>query len=236
MKLLSQRKWVTLWLAILLGLLVPPVLAAEQGLAEPAAVKRAADGCPKGFFWPFVRRPGDCLTTTEKTAGMTGNYQDPEGTFQRSDEPESPVTTATPDSETPAATETAGPPGSPTTVIAAPAGPIAPTETATPDRAANSAPDASPSPAARVDPPLVDTAATESTPAVDQAAESTPSPIAENRVEYTRPDGCPKGFFWPFVRQPGDCLTTTEKAAGMTGNYPDPEGVSATPAAVQRNQ
>ena len=30
---------------------------------------------------------------------------------------------------------------------------------------------------------------------------------------------CNKGAFWPFVREPGDCLTNVEKRSGATGVY-----------------
>ena len=36
---------------------------------------------------------------------------------------------------------------------------------------------------------------------------------------YTGAGGCNKSLFWPFVREPGDCLTDAERARGMTGTY-----------------
>ena len=45
---------------------------------------------------------------------------------------------------------------------------------------------------------------------------------------------CNKGTFWPFQREPGDCLTAAEKRAGNTGVYGGGPGltqVSATDAA-----
>jgi hypothetical protein len=40
--------------------------------------------CNVSLWWPYVRKPGDCLTTEEKQNGMTGTYQDPDGALIRS--------------------------------------------------------------------------------------------------------------------------------------------------------
>jgi hypothetical protein len=43
---------------------------------------------------------------------------------------------------------------------------------------------------------------------------------------------CVKGWLWPFVRNPGDCLTEAEKGNGETGVYRAEQVVaSASPAA-----
>src|SRR4029453_1208529 len=45
------------------------------GFSAPP-VQRAADGpCVKGWLWPFVRKPGECLTGTERENGQTGVYR-----------------------------------------------------------------------------------------------------------------------------------------------------------------
>ena len=45
------------------------------GFSQPAA-RRADDGaCAKGWLWPFVRNPGDCLTNAERDNGQTGVYR-----------------------------------------------------------------------------------------------------------------------------------------------------------------
>lgn len=45
------------------------------GFSTPA-VRRADDGaCSKGWLWPFVRNPGDCLTNAERDNGQTGVYR-----------------------------------------------------------------------------------------------------------------------------------------------------------------
>jgi hypothetical protein len=35
----------------------------------------------------------------------------------------------------------------------------------------------------------------------------------------SNPVACNKGYLWPFVREPGDCLTATEKLTDKTGVY-----------------
>jgi hypothetical protein len=45
------------------------------GFTAPAA-RRADDGaCVKGWLWPFVRKPGECLTDAERANGQTGVYR-----------------------------------------------------------------------------------------------------------------------------------------------------------------
>jgi hypothetical protein len=49
-------------------------MVSGAGFTSPPA--RAATGpCSKGWLWPFVRSPGDCLTDTEKSNGDTGVYR-----------------------------------------------------------------------------------------------------------------------------------------------------------------
>lgn len=44
------------------------------GFSAPAARRADAD-CSKGWLWPFVRNPGDCLTNAERDNGQTGVYR-----------------------------------------------------------------------------------------------------------------------------------------------------------------
>ncbi len=128
-----------------------------QSNAAPAMVAslppaNAEAACNKGFFWPFARDPGDCLTDTEKKNGQIGVYRGAEASAANV-----------------AATQVSQP------VPNAPA-PAAPVVTVAP-----AAPAAAPAPAGEA--------------------------------------ACTKGFFWPFSRSPGDCLTDTEKKNGQTGTY-----------------
>ena len=45
------------------------------------------------------------------------------------------------------------------------------------------------------------------------------APEAEAQFRYSGEGECNKGLFWPFVRNPGDCLTDAERRSGMTGTY-----------------
>ena len=58
---------------------------------------------------------------------------------------------------------------------------------------------------------------------------STPS---KPSTTATAPSGnavsCNKGTLWPFVREPGDCLTATEKATNKTGVYRGAEVAQAS--------
>jgi hypothetical protein len=45
------------------------------GFSTPAARGTDDAACAKGWLWPFVRNPGDCLTNAEKGNGLTGVYR-----------------------------------------------------------------------------------------------------------------------------------------------------------------
>lgn len=42
---------------------------------SPSSSSTNAVSCNKGYLWPFVRDPGDCLTATEKLTNKTGVYR-----------------------------------------------------------------------------------------------------------------------------------------------------------------
>ena len=42
---------------------------------------------------------------------------------------------------------------------------------------------------------------------------------AQAQFSYSGVGDCNKGIFWPFVRNPGDCLTDAERRSGMSGIY-----------------
>lgn len=62
-----------------------PASVQSSGLSGPALngpgfssapVQRDGEApCTKGWLWPFVRHPGDCLTGTEKDNGQSGVYR-----------------------------------------------------------------------------------------------------------------------------------------------------------------
>jgi hypothetical protein len=45
------------------------------GFSNPPVQSVGAAPCAKGWLWPFVRNPGDCLTDVEKEGGQTGVYR-----------------------------------------------------------------------------------------------------------------------------------------------------------------
>jgi hypothetical protein len=66
-----------------LAALVIGVGLIPMSVSTPAAAQRWTNGdCTVSIWWPYVRERGDCLTDGEREAGMTGNYQDPEGTYR----------------------------------------------------------------------------------------------------------------------------------------------------------
>jgi hypothetical protein len=67
----------------------------------------------------------------------------------------------------------------------------------------------------------------------DETGPSLNGPGFTSRAPAQVSDGaCAKGWLWPFVRKPGECLTDTERANGQTGVYRADQVVAvATPAA-----
>jgi hypothetical protein len=49
-------------------------MVSGAGFTSPP-VRAASGPCSKGWLWPFVRNPGDCLTDAEKSNGETGVYR-----------------------------------------------------------------------------------------------------------------------------------------------------------------
>lgn len=72
--------------------------------------------------------------------------------------------------------------------------------------------------------PPVTQASLSSSDASKASGDTGTAPAAAANTQKPAPTGCHKGFFWPFSREKGDCLTAAEKKAGMTGTYHDPDG------------
>jgi hypothetical protein len=60
-------------------------------------------------------------------------------------------------------------------------------------------------------------------------------PAGSIRREGRTEVACNKGYLWPFVRDPGDCLTDEEKASGHTGVYRAESYVAPTPVSASAN-
>jgi len=171
-----------------------------------------AASCGKGMLWPYVRNPGDCLTDAELKAGQSGVYNgtvnsNPDISGIRVEKPVQSTVTATPPAATTPATRA---PAAPTPAGATPAAPTsaAPTSAA-PTSAANAAP-------AR---PVATAPARSLTSISPNGVRNTITSVPRNDVV------CHKGALWPFRRQPGDCLTTTERESGQTGVFGGGTGV-----------
>jgi hypothetical protein len=178
------------------------LLAAADGSAL------AASGCGKGMLWPYVRQPGDCLTDDEIKAGQRGVYSGPLNTNPDM----SGVRVETPAQSTGVTQSTAPRPsaaaGTPQTAGSSGPAPVAPV--AAPGGAT-----------------LFGGQATTDGPALNGPGFSLPP---APRVAGDAP--CVKGWLWPFVRNPGDCLTDAEKGSGQAGVFRAEDVVaSATPAA-----
>jgi len=179
------------------------LLAAADGSAL------AASGCGKGMLWPYVRQPGDCLTDDEIRAGQRGVYNGPVNTNPdmsgvRVETPAQSTGVTGSSAPAPAATATTGAPGAANAPATANA-PVAASGGAT----------------------LFGGPATTPGPTLNGPGFSLPA--APRVVGEAR---CRKGWLWPFVRDPGDCLTDAEKGMGQSGPYRAEEVVaSAAPAA-----
>jgi hypothetical protein len=172
------------------------LLTCVVGGAEAQVNYSGEGGCNKSLFWPFVRKPGDCLTDAERASGMRGTYRGSEVVS----EPDS----AAPATQTMPAQQSAG--QVPATLPNAPAQP----------------PSAAPAPSSQAAAPAPVQTQPNAPVATSSAVESTSAPEprrASDRTEYVGEGGCTKGIFWPFVRRTGDCLTDAEIRSGRTGTY-----------------
>ena len=164
----------------------------------------AASGCGKGMLWPYVRQAGDCLTDDEIKAGQRGVYSGPLNTNPDM----SGVKVETP----PVNTVTGGSSGGLFSRIMGGSG-------------GGSSTPASPATPASV--PSQGQGQGPSGPSLNGPGFSAPA------VRRADDGACAKGWLWPFVRNPGDCLTNAERDSGQTGVYrADQVVASAAPAAA----
>jgi nicotinate-nucleotide--dimethylbenzimidazole phosphoribosyltransferase len=179
-----------------------PVAQSAPPAVRPQAAAPApvAGQCNKGVLWPFVRDPGDCPTATERASGVTAV----------------PGPTSAPAAATPAAMPITAQDCHETGIWpfrSEECTPVAKTS------ATNSPP--APQPAVSANTPAAPTPVAQSAPPAVRPQAAAPAPVAQQ---------CNKGVLWPFVRDPGDCPTATERASGVTA-VPGPTA-AATPAAM----
>jgi len=203
----------------------PPPAAPAAPLSAPAQASAAAPAaqgavatatvCRKGFLWPFWRERGDCLTDAEVENGMTGNYQDPEGRFGTSV-----AGVPAPAASVPAQAINAAPAQSAIATAVCRKGFFWPYFRETGDCLTDAEIRSGAAGAYR---------SPQGTPAA-QAVNGLPS--VDQGFGYVSGEGCRKGVLWPFAREPGDCLTDTEKRRGMTGFFGMPDAVAPTAVAA----
>lgn len=178
-------------------------------LAAADSSALAASGCGKGMLWPYVRQPGDCLTDDEIRAGQKGVYNGPVNTNPDM----SNVKLDTP----PAATSVDGSSGG--GLFSGILG-----RSRTPASAPAPAASAPGSGGALFGGGVM--RQNSDGPSMNGPGFSFPP---TQRVDDAP---CAKGWLWPFVRKPGDCLTVAEKDNGETGVYRAEQVVAtASPAA-----
>jgi len=172
-------------------------------LAAADSSALAASGCGKGMLWPYVRQPGDCLTDDEIKAGQKGVYNGPVNTNPDM----SNVKVETP----PATSVESGSGGLFSGILGRSR---APASASAPSSASGA---------------LLGSGVMRQNadgPSLNGPGFSLPPP---QRVGDAP---CTKGWLWPFVRNPGDCLTDVERQSGQTGVYRAEQVVAvAAPAA-----
>ena len=181
----------------------------------------AAD-CAKGMLWPFVRAAGDCLTDAEIAAGQKGTYSGPTNTNVD--------VSAIKPADVPAQTGSTGSIGSTgnsngalidTSIFGAepPARSVAqchkgilwpfnrePGDCLTEGEKREGQTGVFGGAAAATQASVISTVPASGTPSQGSQPASVPQAVS-----------CSKGWFWPFVKESGDCLSAGDKQAGQTG-------------------
>jgi hypothetical protein len=162
-----------------------------------SAPSGSAVSCNKGYLWPFVRDPGDCLTATEKLTNKTGVYRGGEVTqVSASNAPAGDAGAASQPANVP-------PPSAVSSASACEKGWLWPFV-----RKSGDCPtDANKNDVYRGG--EVTQVSAKNVPADDAGAASPPASAAPAPAGSA--PACEKGLFWPFVRKSGDCPTDTDK-------------------------
>lgn len=166
----------------------------------PSASSTNAVSCNKGYFWPFLRDPGDCLTATERLTNKTGVY--------RGDEVTQASASNTQAGDAGAVNPTNAPPppaSSPATCQRSWLWPFV--------RESGDCPTQAEKQANGVYRGGEVTQASASTAPAGDAAAGKP-PASPPLPPASSASDCQRGLFWPFVRQSGDCATDTDRKNG----------------------
>lgn len=206
------------------------LIIATAGIALLASSGSAmAADCTKGLLWPYVRNPGDCLTSTEIQAGKTGVYSGPatgQVDVSTIKPPSQAVSNSTPCShswywpfggDSCASAQSANVSDSPGFGA-----------TASNPAVKDSSPATQPAAAAPAGGPRAALQQPAQPPAVMVLA-AAPAQLAQARTA-----DCHKGILWPFIRDAGDCSTPAEVKGQPPAAYvaPAPPSASVTPVAA----
>jgi hypothetical protein len=164
--------------------------------AEPAA--RIVAQCNKGILWPFKREPGDCLTAAEKREGQTGVYGGGAAITQAS------VITAPPAA---AGTSTGAPQAPPTAqAISCSKSWFWPFVKENGDCLTVAEKRGGQTGVYGGGAAITQASATTAAPSAAGSSTAAPPPAPAPQAV-----SCSKGWFWPFVREGGDCPSEADK-------------------------
>jgi hypothetical protein len=169
--------------------------------SSSSAPSSNAVSCNKGYLWPFVREPGDCLTATEKLTDKTGVYRGGEVTQASvSNAPADDVGAVNPTNAPPP------PASSPAACQKSWLWPFVRESGDCPTQAEKQANGVYRG-------GEVNQASASTAPAGDAGAGKPPaSPPLQPASSAS---DCQRSLFWPFVRESGDCATDTNKKNGV---------------------
>ena len=179
----------------------------------PSASGTSAVSCNKGYLWPFLREPGDCLTATERLTNKTGVYRGEEVTQASVNNTQA--------GDAGAVNPTNAPPPPASSPAACQKSWLWPFVRESGDCQTQAEKQAN-----GVYRGEATQASASTAPAGDAGAgkppASPPLPPASSA------SACQRSLFWPFVRESGDCATDTDRKNG--GYRGEVTKVSTAPA------
>ncbi len=167
-----------------------------------------AVACNKGYLWPFLREPGDCLTATEKLTDKTGVYRG--GEVTQASASNAPADNAGATSNPPSASPSLPPASSP---AACQKSWLWPFVRETGDCSTEVERQTNKNGVYRSG--EVTRVSATPAPAGDAAAAKPPANVPSPPASSA--SACQKSLFWPFVRESGDCPTDTDRQTNKNG-------------------
>ena len=178
--------------------------AGGAGAGNPPASTPSSNAvsCNKGYLWPFLREPGDCLTATEKQTNKTGVYRGGEvAQVSASNAPAGNAGAGNPPANTPSSNAVSCNKGYLWPFLREPGDCLTATERQTNKTGVYRGGE-------------VAQVSASNAPAGGAGAGNPPANTPSSNAV-----SCNKGYLWPFLREPGDCLTAAEKQTNKTGAY-----------------